>query len=250
MQLLLEITTFLLLLCFLVFPKLTEAQSSDTAHEELCECLLQTRMQTEHYQTIDSLLAAGVELNGECVASKRYRNVVSDGLVNAWRSVGDALSKGRRTVRQRTYNTRYKYYRPIYLAREDTALLFKLMREGADPHLSSHDAPSVLAFFTSEDRLDVLQRLVDLGAEPSKMDVVYSEEKKTIDFLMEKGAKKEALSLEAILKGRESVAILKAYDLKLDGLSCSKSLKPRARLSNWGKTSLPRSIRMLWRWAF
>lgn len=215
----------ILLLGLFIFPYPIEAQTSKAENSELCNCLLKKRKTTEDYQKIDSLLSAGVELNEECVTSRRYRNVVSDGLVNAWRAVKDGFSRGKKTLRQRSYSESYKYFRPIYLAREDTALLFKLMRQGADPHLPSNDAPSVMAFFTSEDRIDILQKLIDLGADPAKMEVVYSEEKETIDFLIENGAKKENLSLEAIIEGKESTAILEAYDLSLAEVSCNSKLK-------------------------
>ena len=203
--------------------KINEKNLKDSLSRAFCNCLVEDSLTNEvRLEKIEALLKRNVNINTPCEYSKSltYKSV-GNLLQNMGASVSNFLLRTHISKNSSQKTIRYSYP-PIILFAENTDMVHTFIERGADAHLKTKDAMSLGQIWASETgAIEKLQLLEDWGVNLSKTQIGKID-KKTLAFLIGKGAKVENIDKTAFFESKDYKHFIEKYKIPLQDCSCEE----------------------------
>lgn len=202
--------------------KIAQKKVQDSLNRTFCDCLLADSLSQDlRLQKIDKLLSQKLDINRPCqyprlVTYKTAGNIVQ----NIGASMSNFFLKTHITKKS-SQKILKPDYPPLLVVSNDSSMVYALIQRGANPNLKTKDFISLGQSWTSENDIEKLQRLIDLGMDMTELQIGKVNEK-TLDFLIDEGAKVKNIDKIALFEIENYKKVIEKYKIDVKNCSCKE----------------------------
>jgi hypothetical protein len=198
-------------------------QKQDSLQIAFCECLVKDSInREERLATIDNFISQKIDINTPCSFEEE---VISSSAETALINMGVAVSnRFLRTKFRKRYskvNTITKNYPTLMLFSGDTLMIRQLVNRGANLDTKTKDIVSLPEYYVSQNDLENIKFVLSLGAKVDEINIGTDNEK-MIDFLIEKGAKRDNINKIALFRKENYKKLAEKYKIDLSKTTCKE----------------------------
>jgi hypothetical protein len=200
-----------------------EQQKQDSLQTAFCECLIKDSISREEkLQRIDNFISQKIDINLPCPFEEEISGSLAEtALINMGVAISNRVLRTKFSKRGAKTNIITKNYPILLFFAEDTTMIRQLVIRGANLDSKTKDVASLPEYYVSQNELKNLEFVLSLGAKTEEL-IIRSNNEKMINFLIEKGAKRNNIDKITLFQKDNYKKLAEKYNIDISKTTCEE----------------------------